>query len=231
MNFQGIKPEGIMLLAENRFNNSKAFYDEHKKDINELVVSQMRAIVADLSEVLEDINPDFILDTRRCLSRVRRVTRFTNDKSLYRENLWLMFRHQKNELPTPSLWFEFTAEGYTYGCGIISAKPSFMEYWRSSIADNQQPLIDATEQAFKAGLVIDDNRYKRSKAEADGIAHPIIKQWYEQKAPFVIKSGGSLRRLNEPKKLIKELGTAYAALKPLYRYMLDITKRFNSEEV
>ena len=31
-NFNGITPKAIELLSENRFNDSKAFYEEHKED-------------------------------------------------------------------------------------------------------------------------------------------------------------------------------------------------------
>ena len=29
-NFQGIAPDGMFLLAENRFHDSKSYYEEHK---------------------------------------------------------------------------------------------------------------------------------------------------------------------------------------------------------
>lgn len=231
MNFTGIKPDAIMLLAENRFNDSKAFYEEHKKQINEGAVIPMRQIVADLADLFESINPDIILDTRRCLSRVRRDTRFTHDKTLYRENLWLMFRHQKNTLPTPSMWFEFSPSGYNYGCGIISATPAFMEYWRKQIKGNPEPLIAATEKAETAGLKIESNAYKRSKAAADSVTDETLAEWYDQKCAFMIKEVGGVKRLNEPKNLISELKKAYTALSDLYRYMLDITTRYNGEEL
>ncbi len=231
MNFTGIKPNAIMLLAENRFNDSKAFYEEHKKEINEGAVLPMKQIVADLSDVFEKLNPDIILDTRRCLSRVRRDTRFTNDKTLYRENLWLMFRHQKNRLPTPAMWFEFCVSGYNYGCGIVSSTPAFMEYWRKQIKADPEPLLAATKKARKAGFEIEPDPYKRSKAAADGICDAALAQWYDQKGAVMIKQVDGTKRLNEPDKLINELRKAYSALGDLYRYMLEITTRYNSEEL
>lgn len=32
-NFNGITPKAIELLSENRFNDSKAFYEEHKEEL------------------------------------------------------------------------------------------------------------------------------------------------------------------------------------------------------
>ena len=231
MVFNGITPQAIDLLALNRFEDSKAFYEAHKKEINEGVVYPMRRLAEDLRPTLEALNPDFILDPLRCLSRVRRDTRFTNDKTLYRENLWLMFRHQKNELPTPMLWFEFFPDGYSYGCGIISTSPSFLEAWRAAIRRDPEPLIAATRQAAAKKLTPDPEyfeRYKRSKAAADGITAPELVLWYDAKGPFVSRRVNGIERLNEPQKLVRELKAAFTAAGDLYRYMLDVTTRFNA---
>lgn len=228
MEYNGIKPEALWLLAENRFQNSKAFYEAHKKEIQEGVVFPMRRLVADLQPVLETINPDMILDPVRCLSRVRRDTRYTADKSLYRENLWLMFRHQKNDLPTPALWFEIFPDGYRYGCGILSTTPAFLEDWRRTLRTDAAPLLAAAKQAFDAGLSMDTERYKRSKAESDGIADPEIAAWYDAKTLFVSRHVNGIARLGKPRALVRELSAAYGAMSELYRYLLEQTLRFNT---
>ena len=169
MNFKGIKPEGIELLAINRFNDSKTFYEANKAQIKELVTDQLRGLLDDLFDTLVEINPDFILSPARCISRVRRDTRFSNDKTLYRENLWMMFRHQKNHLPTPAMWFEFFPDGYAYGCGVICTTPAFMDYWRKAIKVNPAKIESIAEDLSNSGLKLDDERYKRSKASTDGI--------------------------------------------------------------
>ncbi len=231
MNFKGISPEAIMLLAENRFNNSKAFYEEHRDEINEKAVYPMRALATDLQPTLEAINPDFILDPVRCLSRVRRDTRFTADKTLYRENLWLMFRHQKNELPTPAMWFEFFNDGYNFGCGIISVTPDFMAFWREYIKEQPDGLLSAWNKAKSAGFALDTEQYKRSKAVADGVTDPELALFYNSKQIFVSRPCSNLRRLNQPKALLKELIEGYERLGDLYRYMLKVTTEYNSRSL
>ena len=74
-----------MLLAENRFNDSKEFYEAHKKQINEQVVIPMRCIVADLSGLLETINPDFILDAQVPFPRAPRHAIHKRQVALSRE--------------------------------------------------------------------------------------------------------------------------------------------------
>lgn len=228
MEFNGIQPEAVCLLAENRFQNSKIFYEAHKKEIQEGVVLPLRRLASDLRPVLEAINPAFLLDPQRCLSRVRRDTRFTNDKSLYRENLWLMFRHQKNDLPTPMFWFELFPDGYCYGCGILSTTPAFLEDWRRTLKADAAPLLAAAKEAFEAGTVFDGERYKRSKAATDGITDPDAALWYDAKALFVSRRVNGIRRLSQPRALLRELTGAYEAMSGLYRYMLAQTQRYNA---
>ncbi len=228
MLFKGISPEGIYLLAENRFNDSKAFYEANKPKINELTVHQMRALLDDLFDLFAEINPDFILDPIRSISRVRRDTRYTHDKSLYRENLWMMIRHQKNYLPTPCFWFEFSPSGYVYGCGIISASPAFMAHWRAAIKENPERIEACVQTALDAGFSLDTECYKRSKAKVDGI-DGLAGRLYDLKAPFLSLTTNSIATLNKPKKLEKELIDGYKALTPFYDYCLRLTENFNCE--
>ena len=228
MLFKGISAEGIYLLAENRFNDSKEFYDEHKPQINELVIKPLRALLDDLFDTMAEINPDFILNPARCISRVRRDTRYTKDKSLYRENLWVMFRHQKNDLPTPCFWFEFFPDGYTFGCGIVSASPAFMAHWRAAIKDNPARIEAAVQTALDAGFSLDTDCYKRSKAESDGIAG-LAGRLYDLKAPFMSIHTTGIANLNKPKKLESQLISGYKALTPFYDYCLNLTENYNCE--
>lgn len=226
MNFTGISPEAVFLLAENRFNNSKSFYEAHKQQIKDGVLIPLRQIVNDVSDIMLGMNKDMILQPMRCISRVRRDTRFTHDKSLYRENMWIMFRHQKNHLPTPVLWFEFFPDGYDFGCGIISATPAFMEFWRKKIVEKEKPLLAAVRKAEASGLAPDNDLYKRSKADADGVGGK-LKYWYDSKNVFMSAHTEGLADLNDPEAFIGKLRGAYSAAAPLYKLLLEITTEYN----
>ena len=69
MEYKGITPEALFLLADNRFRNSKEYYESRKEEIKSGVTELMNTIPT------------------RMVSRVRRDTRYTNDKSLYRDNM------------------------------------------------------------------------------------------------------------------------------------------------
>ena len=89
--FVGISAESLYLLAENRFQDSKAFYEEHKPTINRTVVQPLRQLVTELTPAMLAVDP--LLGGN--VSRVRRDNRFTHDKSMYRENMWITFMRDK----------------------------------------------------------------------------------------------------------------------------------------
>ena len=74
-NFSGIKPETIELLSLNRFNDSKAFYEEHKEKLKQGAIIPMRQLVLDLSDLLSDLDPLMDTNPMYIVSRIRRDTR------------------------------------------------------------------------------------------------------------------------------------------------------------
>ena len=226
MNFSGISPDSVFLLAENRFNDSKSFYEEHKEQLQRGILLPMRQLTEDVSDIMLNMNGDMILQPGRCISRIRRDTRFTNDKSLYRENMWIMFRHQKNHLPTPMLWFEFFPSGYDIGCGIISTTPAFMDFWRRSIVGRKNAFLSAVKRAQSAGLTADGQHYKRSKADIDGIGGRLA-EFYDMKEFFMSMHTDGIDDLSRPEFLVEKLRRVYLAAAPLYKFLLTLTTEFN----
>lgn len=228
MNFNGISSDAMFLMSINRFNDNKDFYEENKEDIKQGVVVPLRKLVVDLTPIMLQINPDMILNPVRCVSRIRRDTRFTHDKSLYRENLWVMFRHAKNRLPTASLWLEIRPTGFEYGCGVISSTPAFMEFYRNRLETDGNKLLKAVKSFKKLGFEILADSYKRSKADAAGIDGE-LKKWYDLKSLFVIKQQSGIEMLNKPEELVNLLINDYTELKSFYQYLHQIATEFNAE--
>ncbi len=56
-NFQGIAPDGMFLLAENRFHDSKSYYEEHKPQIKAQVLDPLRSLAEDLAGTMIAIDP------------------------------------------------------------------------------------------------------------------------------------------------------------------------------
>lgn len=122
-NFNGITPKAIELLSENRFNDSKAFYEEHKEELKQLATIPMRQIVLDLAEMMTELDDKMYTDPVYTVSRIRRDTRRSKSKMMYRENLWLMLRRHKKQYPcAPFFLVRVFAGMLHHGSGFLCAK-------------------------------------------------------------------------------------------------------------
>lgn len=163
--FTGFRPEGLDLLIENRVMNDKAFYEAHKTRIDELVIAPFRALCARMTPVMLEIDPLFVTVPTRMVSRVRRDTRYTKDKTLYRANMWLFFRRPKEAQhdTVPAFYMEVSPEYWGYGCygGYGQGE---MAIARDMILREDKLFLDAFAAAQRTpGFCLDGALYKRPR--------------------------------------------------------------------
>jgi len=117
MSFTGFSEEGMKLLQLNRLQDSKPFYDAHKAEIRRKVMEPFYALIEEMTPVMLQIDPLFLINPSRMVSRVRRDTRFTKDKTLYRANIWLFFRRPRSDMTfIPAYYFEICPTYWRFGC-------------------------------------------------------------------------------------------------------------------
>ena len=164
--FTGIRPEAIWLLAENRFHDSRELYEEHKAQLKEQVVEPLRLLVEDLAPTALKIDPQIISNPMQnsCVSRIRRDNRYTKDKSLYRENMWIvLMRDKKSWDALPAFFVDFSPRGTSYGMGIYHESPRLMQILRRHLDEDPTPFRQALRKAEKAGFAVNGDRYARPK--------------------------------------------------------------------
>ena len=117
MAFTGFSAAGVDLLQLNRLQNSKEFYEEHKNEIKKLAITPFYELIEQMTPVMQQIDAQFVTVPSRMVSRVRRDTRYTKDKTLYRANLWLFFRRARRQHESmPCYYFELHPEYWAWGC-------------------------------------------------------------------------------------------------------------------
>lgn len=118
MIFQQFKPEMLDFLAENHIRNDKTWYDKHKPVYQKLVVEPFHQLIEEMADTMLSIDPQFVTIPNKSLSRVRRDTRFTKNKDLYRDHAWIVFRHPHCRLgDSLCYYFEIEQDGWGYGVG------------------------------------------------------------------------------------------------------------------
>ncbi len=165
MTFTGITPESLFLLAENRFQDSKAFYEEHKSAINSGVVYPLRGLVEELTPAMLEIDPLL----KGGVSRVRRDNRFTHDKSMYRENMWVVFARDKRawDWCVPAFYLDFSLREANWGLGFYNATPAIMKCLRRRAEADPKRMERAIKQAAAAGFTLCGRPYARPRSTED----------------------------------------------------------------
>ena len=107
-------------LFQNKINDSKEWFEDHRSDYEEHVAKPMCDLVSELTPFMKEVDSRFICDPRvgRSVSRIYRDTRFSHDKSRYRSNVWLTFsRDKKAYFGPPGIFFQVGVDGLVWGCG------------------------------------------------------------------------------------------------------------------
>jgi uncharacterized protein (TIGR02453 family) len=114
-----------------RFNNNADFFHANHDWYKNAVREPSLALAEALAPVIEEIDDAFERRPNRVVSRINRDIRFSNDKSPYRDYLWLSFRRPKEDRERhgiPGFYMDIGVSGSSYGMGF---------YWPN------KPLLNA----------------------------------------------------------------------------------------
>lgn len=89
--------QAVEFLMENKFHDSKDWFRQHREQYDRLVLDPMRALVAEIAPAMLDIDGRLIAEPKvgRSISRIYRDTRFSKDKSTFRDVVWCVFCGKK----------------------------------------------------------------------------------------------------------------------------------------
>ena len=218
--YNGIKADTLFLAAQNRFEDSKIFYEEHRQELKDGFIIPMRQIAAEMGELMLSIDDMMVTDPQRMVSRLYRDSRFSGDKHRYRDNLWIMFMRNKNEwLNYPCMWFEVKQDCWVYGVGMFYVDAAYLELYRKALIERPQEFLKAAKKAEKAGAAFAPVYYKKQKP---GEPVPEVEKYYNVKYMCFTNERKDFKTL-ESEKLIDELKQAYAEYADMYKFLKSIS--------
>lgn len=225
MTYDGITRETLFLMADNRFRDSRDFYEEHKEEIKAGITVPMRQIAAVIGEELLDVDPLMMTIPTRMVSRVRRDTRYTKDKRLYRENMWIMFMRNKHEwVNYPCFWFEVTPAEYSLGVGLFGDCAGIMAKFREHIRKDPKGFAGICRSCESTGAVLYGSEYKRMP---EGCPEGLEK-YYGHKHFGFIRYGGNIDELAD-EGIIDTIRQDYKKLTPMYKFLLEVADDYFSK--
>lgn len=211
----------IKFLIENKIENSRDWFAEHKDDYHRFVVQPLANFVTALTPTMCEIDPMFDCEPKinRTISRIYRDTRFSKDKTIFRDVAWCLFiRDKKLFQGLPGFFFELSPHGFRYGCGFYCAEPATMLNIRRLVMENDPVFMKAADAFQKQDVFkLSGDRYKKTR-------HPEqseeLRKWLDLKDICFICDNSEDFELLYSDGLAQKIAKELKLLAPEYRLML-----------
>lgn len=224
--FSGFTPETCAFLRDIATHNAKPWLEAHRSTYEQHILQPLRALVSDLTPAMVMIDPEFEVrpSIGKTISRIRRDTRFSRNKSPYRDTAWITFKRPRTDWQdAPAFFFEISADGYRYGMGFYAAHAATMAVFREGV--DEQPEVFARaiswQLAKENAFALEGDTYKRPMPHA----HPdTIGTWYNRKNFYVVANAPIDGTLYSSA-LVTNLARAFHTLEPLYHFLLRLKQK------
>lgn len=220
--FTGFPEETIRFFLDIRFHNDTSFYKAHADEYQRYVKEPFYAFIDEMAETMLGISPDLDVRPAKCLARLHRDTRFTKDKSPYRDHLWLTFHRAGEQKETAAMyWFELSPESMEWGLGFWGRNRPAMDALRRRMTEKPREVRAALRQSGvpDKDLLVLGERYQRMKPP-EGMASDLAmlypaKDFYikRDKVPLALCYQG------EVAEMVKK---DFIRLKPMYRLLRSV---------
>lgn len=131
-------PKTFDFLGELAANNNRAWFEANKPRYETLVREPALEFIAAMAPVLEKIAPNLRADPRKSggsLMRVFRDTRFARDKTPYKTNIGIQFRHALGkDVHAPGFYLHIANDECFFGTGCWHPAPDALGRIRDHIA-------------------------------------------------------------------------------------------------
>jgi len=138
-------PKLFAFLKDLSENNNRQWFKEHQDEYERHVREPALDFINDFAKPLEGISRHFVADSRKVggsLFRIQRDTRFAKDKTPYKENTGMQFRHTSaKDVHAPGFYVNLQPGECYMGVGI----------WRpeTKVAYSIREYIDRDPEAWK----------------------------------------------------------------------------------
>ncbi|MFC1538485.1 DUF2461 domain-containing protein [Candidatus Latescibacterota bacterium] len=221
--FSGFSQKSLDFLKQVKLKNSKHWFEKHRPEYEKQLVIPFRQLVSDVAPAILTIDPDIEVrpSINKTISRIFRDTRFSSDKSLFRDTMWLVFKRSGKDWTTsiPGFYFEISPQKYRYGMGFYNPAPKVMAAFREKIDESPKAfkkVISFMETDKRYGL--EGEIYKR-KIPCEYPKN--INAWYQMKS-FYLANNCKPDKTLFSEALSDELIEGFLLTAPLYRYLVEI---------
>jgi uncharacterized protein (TIGR02453 family) len=158
--------ETFRFLTELEANNERPWFQANKHRYESAIVEPALAFVSAMAPRLERVSKHFLAVPKRTggsLMRIYRDTRFAHNKTPYKTNVGIQFRHELGrDMHAPGFYVHLEPDGCFLGAGIWRPEPDPLRAIRTRIVE--QPELwrrTATDRRFTALFALSGDRLER----------------------------------------------------------------------
>ncbi|MCU0960327.1 MAG: DUF2461 domain-containing protein [Pirellulaceae bacterium] len=220
MEFQGFGPDVFRFLEELAAHNERSWFQDNKQRYEQVVLAPSLALIRAFQPHLERISPCFVASDRRLggsLMRIYRDTRFSPDKTPYKTNIGIQFRHRfGRDVHAPGFYLHIAPDECFLAVGVWRPDSPTLAAIRQAIVDRPGSWRRARDHAkFRAAYTLEGDVLRRAPRgfPAD---HPLIEDL--KRTDFVGVSALS-RKAVLSKQLLDRVAVTFAASRPFMRFL------------
>lgn len=135
-------PEVFRFLNELEANNERAWWEKNKERYIEEIREPALEFIADFGERLQEISPHFRSDAKTVggsLMRPYRDMRFSKDKTPYKTNVGIQFRHEQGkDIHAPGFYLHLEPRACFAGVGLWHPETRVARQIRQAINDDPE---------------------------------------------------------------------------------------------
>lgn len=176
--FAGFPPATLAFLRALKRNNDREWFQKHRDRYEAAFLAPSLAFIDAMEQPLQKISPCFQAIARKqggSLMRIYRDTRFARDRTPYKTNIGIQFRHEAGRsVHAPGFYLHIEPGSVFVGAGTWRPDRQPLLQIRQAIADSPSEWKRARDaKRFHSTFVLSGDSLKRSPAgfESD---HPMI---------------------------------------------------------
>ena len=164
--FNGFGADTVRFLEDLEDNNNRAWFQENKHRYDSDVLDPALAFIGAMGPLLARVSECFTAIPKRMggsLMRVYRDTRFSRDKTPYKTNIGIQFRHEQGkDVHAPGYYLHIETTGCFLGAGMWHPEPAALKAIRERIAEHPDAWRKVLRsRRFKSEFTFAGNSLKR----------------------------------------------------------------------
>ena len=166
-------------------NNSKVWFDEHRKDYEKHLKKPYNLLTEALVEQVKELEPEYTIEPKQATYRINRDIRFSNDKTPYKTELGITVgRSQKHDPAYPAYTCRVSTKGVWVAGGLYAPEPELRDHVRRYVGEHASELHEIEAQATSFATTfgsLHGDAHKRAPVELKELAEAeprvLNKQW------------------------------------------------------